>query len=63
MSAKRKRSKRVPVSYRIDETALKSIGKIRQRWGVSGTRAVERALVFAASHPEFSPASAVEVTS
>jgi len=61
MSSKRKRAKRVPVSYRIDEAAVKSLGKIRQTWGVSGTRAVERALLFAARHPEFSPVAAVEV--
>jgi len=58
MSSKRKRAKRVPVSYRLDPDAVKALGKIRQTWAINGTKAVERALIFAAGHPQFSPASA-----
>lgn len=55
MSGKRKRATRVPVSYRLEPEAVKALGKIRQTWGLSKTKAVERALIFAAHHPQFSP--------
>jgi len=60
MSGKRKHSGRVSVSYRLDPVAVKALGKIRQTWGLSKTKAVERALIFASAHPAFLPAS-VEV--
>jgi hypothetical protein len=43
------------VSYRISKQTIQRAAMISKRWGWNKRTTIERALAFAASHPDFSP--------
>lgn len=59
-TGKRKGSGRRGVFLRMSPRASSALGSIRKSWSVNQSTAIERAILFASTHPDFSPARAVE---